>query len=116
MPDGESAASVVAGTAWPSPVPLAALVPAAPCPGAPVPGRDGAVPVSGESANVRPFWAPAALSHPAAESPSTAAVSPQSVDCQEGWALPGPPTVAGPSPAAAGPLAPGPVARLAPLA
>jgi hypothetical protein len=45
------------------------------------PGWDGAVPVSGVSANVRPLGAPAAAvpSHPAAESPSAAAVSPHTL-------------------------------------
>src|ERR1700761_5121816 len=78
-PAGESTASVVAGTAelpvllWlrPDPAPSAAVPPE----------RPRARPVSGASANVRPPAEPAEAdpSHPAAESPSTAAALPHTL-------------------------------------
>src|ERR1700761_6396890 len=82
-PAGESTASVDAGTAGlpaprlrPDPAPSAA----GPSPAA-LPERPGARPVSGASANVRPPAEPADAdpSHPAAESPSTAAALPHTL-------------------------------------
>jgi hypothetical protein len=78
-PAGESTASVVAGTAGLLVVPPPRLDPA---PSAAVPPeRPGARPVSGASANVRPAAEPAEAdpSHPAAESPSTAAALPHTL-------------------------------------
>src|ERR1700761_4672169 len=67
--------------ACPPPVPL--VRPVGPWAAVAAPGRDGAVPVSGVSANVCPPVTPAPAaadpSQPAAESPSTAAVFPHTL-------------------------------------
>src|ERR1700728_839470 len=83
MPDAESAASVVAGMA------RSPLAPVVPCADVVALDRDGAIPVSGASANVCPGKVPAAAvpSHPAAESPSTAAVLPHTLAGAETGAL-----------------------------